>query len=321
MPQIDIRSTVLTAAIIMGVAAIFTLIFGIKNLVKGRKIPFFRKRHDQMARGWRLIIVAVILVPMGWLVLNYSEPVVYVFISPSPTVTQTPTITITPTITLTPTITETPIATDTPSITPTPSMPSEVEQFFEAEVPPNADAVFSPITFSRRITDDWQPIDPAEEFQNPVGQLFGLFSYDNMAIGSQWSVLWYWEDELVYFVTLPWEAGTGGFGYTNLNPEDGQWNPGNYEVQIFVGTEWKITGFFTVTGDPPTRTPTLSPTLTLTATPSPTSTFTPTATVTRSVTPSPSPTITRWPTATQTGFPSPTITRWPTLTQTPTPNP
>ncbi len=303
MPQIDIRSTVLTAAIIISIAAIFTLIFGINHLVKGRKIPFFRKRHDRMSRGWRLIVIAVILVPAAWLVLNFSEPVVYNFISPSPTVTQTPTITITPSITVTPTITLTPIATDTPSITPIPSMPAEIEDEFEAEVPPNPGAVFSPIAFSRRISDDWQPIDPAEEFENPVGQLFGTFSYDGMAVGSQWSALWYWEDELVYYVTIPWQAGTGGYGYTSWDPASDLWNPGSYEVQIFVGTEWKVSGFFTVTGEPPTRTPT------------------PTATVTRTATPSPSPTITRWPTATQTALPSPTKTRWPTATRTPTPTP
>ena len=41
MLKIDIQSTVFTAVIIMGVAAILTLIFGINHLTKGRKIPFF----------------------------------------------------------------------------------------------------------------------------------------------------------------------------------------------------------------------------------------------------------------------------------------
>ena len=80
MPQIDIHSTVLTAVIIMGLAAVLTLFFGIKYIIKSRKVPFYRKRHDRMVRGWRLIIMAIVLIPLTWAVLNYSEPVVYQFV-------------------------------------------------------------------------------------------------------------------------------------------------------------------------------------------------------------------------------------------------
>lgn len=304
MLQIDIRSTVLTAAIIIGVAALITLILGINHLSKGRKIPFFGKRHNRIQRGWRLIIIAIILIPAGWVVLNFSEPVVYRFISPSPTVTQTPTITNTPSITITPSITLTPTITDTPSITSTPSLPGEVENEFESEVTPNPDTVFSPIVFSQRITEDWQPIDPSDEFEIPVGRLIGSFTYNNMEIGAQWSALWYWEGELVHFQTQPWQNGTGGYGFTSWDPPSDQWRPGSYEVQLFVGTQWKISGFFTVTGEVATPTSTASPTLTAspTQTSSPTRTGTPTRTPTR--TPTVTPSQTRWPTATLTPTPT-----------------
>ena len=176
MPQIDIHSTVLTAVIIMGVAVVLTLIFGIRNIIKSRKVPFFRKRHDRMMKGWRMIIIAALLIPLTWAVLNYSEPIIYSYISPSPTRTQTPTITLTPSITLTPTITLSPTITDTPSITSTPSLPGEIEDLFESEITPNPDAVFSPIEFSQHLGDDLLPRDPAVEFVNPVGHLFGSFS-------------------------------------------------------------------------------------------------------------------------------------------------
>ncbi len=307
MLQLDIRSTVLTATILIGFAAVLTLIIGINHLLKGRKVPFYKKRHDRMVRGWRLIILAILLIPLGWIVLNFSEPVVYRFISFIPTTTQTPTLTITPTITLTPTIT------NTPSITSTPAVPEDIREDFEAEVTPGPEVLFSPLQFSRDVDEGLQPINPAAEFDNPVGHLFGTFSYNNMTDGVQWTALWYWEDELVYYETTLWEGGTGGYGYTDWNPESALWRPGMYEVQLFVGSQWQVSGWFTVTGEPPTATITPSPTASATQTPQPTET--PTATVTLTRWPSATLTITTTPTRTRT--PRPTDTRMPTPTETP----
>jgi len=307
--QIDIHSTVLMASIILGVFAVFAFIFGIRHLLKSRKIPFYGKRHYRVVRGWRLLITALLIIPLIWAILNFSEPVIYQYFPPSPTLTLTPTITLTPSITLTPTITMTPTITDTPSITSTPSIPSEVEEKFESEITPSDDELFSPLQFSRRLDDNLQPIDPAVEFENPVGHLYGAFSYNNMTDGVQWSALWYWEDELVYYESTLWEGGTGGYGYTDWDPSSDQWRPGIYEVQIFIGSTWKVSGFFTVSGEPPTPTITNTPTRTLTPTRMPTKTGTATTT------------FTLWPTATSTISPTPTSTRTPhpSDTQQPTP--
>jgi type VI secretion system secreted protein VgrG len=276
--QIDIHSTILTASILLGVFTVFAVIFGIRHLLKSRKIPFYGKRHHRVMQGWRLIITALLAIPLIWGLLNYSEPVIYQFFEPSPTLTLTPTITITPSITLTPTITLTPIITDTPSITSTPSMPPEIEKEFESGITASEDALFSPLQFSQRLDDSLQPIDPAVEFENPVGHLYGAFSYNNMTDGVQWSALWYWEGELVYYESTLWEGGTGGYGYTDWNPSSDQWRPGNYEVQLFINATWKVSGFFTVIGEPPTPTITNTPTQTLTPTQTHTETQQPTHT-------------------------------------------
>jgi type VI secretion system secreted protein VgrG len=309
MLQIDIHSTVLTASIIIGVFGILTLIIGIRHLLKSRKIPFYGKRHDRMVRGWRLIVLALLLFPLIYVIFNFSEPVIYQYFEPSPTLTLTPTITMTPSITLSPTITLTPTITDTPSITSTPSMPSEIEEDFESEITASEDALFSAIQFSRRLGEDLQPIDSAVEFENPVGHLYGTFSYNNMTDGVQWSALWYRGEELVYYESTLWEGGTGGYGYTDWNPSSDQWQPGIYEVQIFVGSTWKVSGFFTVIGEPPTPTITNTPT----QTPTPTQTQTKTGTSTA--------TSTLWPTATSTTSLTPTATRTPRPTDTQQPTP
>lgn len=311
MLQIDVHSTVLTAAIITIVFAIFAFAFGVRHFVKSFKIPYYAKRHDSIVRAWRLIVTALLLIPLAWVIFKFSEPVIYQYITPSSTLTITPSITMTPSITLTPTISLTPTITDTPSITNTPSIPQQIEAEFESEIAASQDALFSPLQFSRRLDDEWQPIDPLVEFENPVGHLYGAFSYNNMTDGVQWSALWYWEGELVYYETTLWEGGTGGYGYTDWEPPSDQWRSGSYEIQIFVGSNWMVSGFFTVIGEPPSPTITKSPTQTATMTPTATTTGTPTA----SSTLWPSTTTTITPTPTRTRTPRPTDTRQPTPTE------
>jgi hypothetical protein len=162
--------------------------------------------------------------------------------------------------------------------------------------------------------------------------MYAIFSYDQMVDGSQWSALWYRGDELVHFETIPWNGGSGGLGFSDWEPEPHEWLVGEYEVQIFAGLTWKISGVFTVTGDPPTPIPSATPTptntptntLTPTRTPWPTATPVPTATPRPTRTPYISPTITPsptpWPTSTRTPV-TPSPTTWPTQTRTPTPRP
>src|SRR4030043_18886 len=97
---------------------------------------------------------------------------------------------------------------------------------------PTPAAVFSPLQFAQALDKDFVPIDPATVFQNPVGHLYAQFTYDKMTPGAQWSALWYFGNELVYYETDPWDGGPGGVGYSDWNPEPSMWRVGEYEVQI-----------------------------------------------------------------------------------------
>lgn len=354
--SLDIHTGILTALGIIGLLALLFIWQGIRSIRSARRLPFFRMRRERMVRGWRLLFGAILLIAMGFLINTQAEPLIYSYFPPTatvtvtPTITQTPTITLTPTISLTPTITKTPSVTDTPTITPTPFIPLAVETRFTSTITPNPDAVFSKLIFTNGIDENYTALNPNTVFQNPVGHMYALFSYDGMAVGSQWTALWYREGELVHFETLPWDGQTGGLGYTDWEPRPEEWLPGEYVVQIFVGLTWKQSGAFTVEGEAPTpaptETPTLTPTptrtITPTRTPRPTSTTTPTRTprptFTPSLTPtitltrtpylSPTPTLSRtpWPTVTKTPVtpsitPQPTVTPRPTRTRAPTPTP
>jgi hypothetical protein len=284
-----------------------------------------------MVRGWRLLFFAAVMIFVSLFLNSYAEPAIYSFFPPTPTetltptITTTPTITETPTITLTPSITPTPEVTDTPTTTSTPRVPLAIEMEFTSVVTPNPDAVFSPIIFTRALNDDYEPIDPAVVFTNPIERLLAYFSYNNMTEGVQWTSLWFREGTLVHYETKPWDGAVGGYGYTDWSPDPSEWLPGEYQVDIFVGLNWVRSGQFIVEGTPPTPAPSLSPTSTETSPSTATSTRTPVPTLTDTTTRTvpPTPTITLTPTITNTRVPSatlsPTITRWPSPTRTITP--
>ncbi len=295
--KLDIHPAVVTATILSALGALAAIWWGITAIRAARRISFFRIRRQRVSVGWRLIFFAACLGAASLLLGFYGEPVIYRYFPPSPTLTRTPTMSLTPSISLTPTITETPTITLTPllSYTPTasltPFLPPEIITQFQSSVTPNPEAAFSPIYFSQHISS-YQAVNPATVFQNPVGRLFASYSYNNMLNGSQWTMLWYRNGTLVHTETAPWSAGSGGYGYAFWNPSPDQWQPGTYQVLIFVGVEAKSVGQFIVEGEPPTLTPTRTATITLTPTLTPSVTSTPLPTLTLT------PSNTRFPTAT-----------------------
>jgi len=118
---------------------------------------------------------------------------------------------------------------------------------------------------TKRIDRNNQAVNPGEEFENPLRRLFGAFTYDNLANGVRWTAIWYFGKERICVVSIQWEDGTGGFGYTECEQE--YWLPGEYEIQMFIGERWLVSTRFSVIGDPPTATPTMTRTATPSSTP------------------------------------------------------
>jgi hypothetical protein len=324
--NLDIHTGVSTAFMLAAAGALLSLWLGIRTIRSGQKLMFFRKRRDLMVRGWRMMFTAAILGVIAFSLFRFAEPAAYKIFPPSPTVTITPTITLTPTISETPTITPTPSITPTSAISPTPVLPPDIVLQFQSSTTPDPASVFSTLTFSKKVDENNLPVDPQTEFKNPIGSLYATFSFDKMVAGTQWTAVWYqvanWK--MICYETKPWDASTGGYGYTECAASADLWQPGEYEVQLFVGQVWSSSGRFVVTGTPPTATATASPSRTPlpTATPKPTSTITPTRTETVTLGPSLTPTASLTPTITITRTPSmtPTITqtRPPTSTMKPT---
>ncbi len=334
--SLDIHTAVQTALVLAIVAMVLSLWGGVRSIQSARNLKFFRMRRDRIVRGWRMVFFSFTMIVVSILLRGYAEPVIYSFYPPTATVTLTttvtltPTFSLTPTITLSPTITPTPAVSDTPTVTPTPHIPLAIDIQFTSQVTPNTTqpALFSPLKFAQKLDKDYQPINPATTFQNPVGHLYAQYSFNDMIKGVQWSALWYRMGTLVYFETKPWDGSTGGYGYTDWNPAPQEWLAGQYEVQIFVGHEFIVSGFFTVEGAPPTPPASATPTRTITptltrqpsSTPSPVNTPIPSQTpVPPTLPPSltPTPQNTHEPTWTP-GVIYPTGTHAPTFTPSPT---
>jgi hypothetical protein len=141
---------------------------------------------------------------------------------------------------------------------------------FQGIVTPNPDAVFTPLQFSTQF-DGTNPVDPKTVFELPIQTMYGGFDYNNLVPGVQWTALWYHDQKLICYETQPWDGGTGGIGgYTECSNPIGGWQPGQYEVQLFMGYDWKVVGRFIVIGSPeaaPTGTPTFTPIPTFTPAP------------------------------------------------------
>jgi len=281
LPPLDIKSFVNTAMLLMIFVGMLILWRGIREIRFSSSTSFIRVRRARVSAGWRMIMGGFILAALGLLLKAFGEPLAYRYIPITATPTLIPTETTAPLITPIPTSTPIPSITLAPADpnaqinTPTPHIPLVVEVMFEGQVTPPADAVFSPLTFSHGLDASYNPKGPGTEFTNPVGHLYASFSYDHMAEGVQWTALWYREVELVHYETMVWERdwGSGGYGFTDWDPNPSEWLPGNYYVIIFVGHVPMRTGSFTVSGLPPTASiPPIQPTALIlaTSTPSPT---------------------------------------------------
>lgn len=271
--------------LLSGVVLILGLISGVRTIARSRKLLYYQLRQKRVNQGWRSIFFSLILaVAIYFLVppfMRQNDLTLSVF--PTSTMTTVPTPTLSDEELV---ASQTPVATET--IVPTPDpldlirLPREVAAEFTGELTPNPETVFSPLTVSLDLNlEDYSPIDAGLEFEYPARKLVVTFSYDKMLDNTQWSVVWYRDDSMIFYETIPWTFNSGGYGYAEVTSEQADLLPGVYLVEMYVGFELMSYTEFVITGVAPTQTATKAPTLTPTATNTRAPTLTPTATHTR----------------------------------------
>lgn len=330
--------------LILGLGAIFSLLSAIHTLQSSRRWSDYRlrRRYIVQARGSVLLSVLSGALAVGLLLVGRSWQRSATPAAPPPTptfATETavppaaapPTETTTgipaspPTETPAPTETATvfvasatPVIPPTIALTATPAMPIAVQALIQGTGTPAFAAQFGRLRFSTEI-NNYTLVAPGEEFQNPIKQMYSVFTYQPVGVKIQWTALWYQNAELKYVDTTSWQDFPAGVAVAVWRRPAPEWKPGQYEVQIFVGTEWKASGRFALEGEPPTVTPSPLPSSTPTALPTSTITNTPSITPTWTASPQPPPTRTPRPSATASSTAAATAT--PTNTETPQPRP
>jgi hypothetical protein len=241
--------------LIAGVA--FALYMGWRELQSAKQLPFFKVRRGRVARAWRFFIVGIALGLIAVAIQIFGMQAVRrlpatISFAPGEQTELEATASVTNTVTRTPENTATPSITPSPTERGTPMLPDGVADLFAESVTPDERAVFGPIDVATEVI---YPARPGEEiFETVEGPLYGLFSYDYLESGVRWTAVWYWEGDVICVDSKPWDGGSGGWGYTECEPD--QWAPGDYFIDMFLGQEWWITAEFTVLGTAATLTPT-----------------------------------------------------------------
>lgn len=271
----DLFSRTNLLVFILVAVSFFLLLSGVRALRLGSRTIYFRHRRQRVLAGWWMTGGSLLLAVVALLLYRARIPI----LAPEPTATAVIASPVVVTPSRTPTSTPRPgrTMTATATSTATPHLPISLEIMVVSSVTPQPTAVISDIRFSEALDGNY-PIGNRFEFTNPILRMYASFAYSHMTYGAQFTVLWFRNGELVFFESGPWESGGRGGASVKWEPAIHEWHQGEYEVQFFVGTQWKATGRFTLRGNPPTPTdtPTSSPTWTSSPSPSETPSATPT---------------------------------------------
>ena len=279
-------------SLLLAAAAFFFISAGVRALRLGSRTIYFRHRRQRVLAGWWMTGAALLLAGIAALTFRSQNPM---FIPAPLTATPLERASLAP---ATPSRTSTPAprpsraVTATTSLTATPHLPLSLEIMVISSVTPQASANISDIRFTENLDSGVYPVGNRNEWVNPLSRMYASFVYSHMTYGAQFTALWFRNGELVFFESGLWKAGGRGRASSKWEPAPHEWHPGEYEVQFFVGTEWKATGRFSVSGEPPTSTFTPAPTLTSTPSPTWTSSPVPSETATPTVPPSRTPSTT-----------------------------
>lgn len=219
----------------------------ISQLVRARRAPYYALRRSALRRATRWLLVMLILQALAVALWVTPPRVADVLSSPTPARTATPTGVPTPTPTPLPTRTPTPTPTRRPTATPpfiptsTPSipLPNSALSPIPSAVPAREDARIAIITLATDVDANEQPVDPGTEFPPGDYRLYIFFTYEGMNEGATTTFAWYGNEEFIDSDTWAWDLderrrwGEEGRTYYYFRLPGG-WEPGLYEVHVFI---------------------------------------------------------------------------------------
>jgi hypothetical protein len=254
------------------------VLFAVALLAVGISVLWFRRaRLDryyvmrEMARRrgvlWLLVTLVSFLVSVVLLCVRSCSPHIPATPSPQPTTATVPAATLTsatdvPSFTPLPSPTPTRRPTATPPASPTPTpgypLPETALSPLPGAVAAGPDAEITFRAFALDV-ENGRPVDPGSLFPSGDYRLYFFFEYQGMATGVTWTYGWYREGEYIEGNTCLWGVdmetevgpcprigGSAGSNYLYFRMPGG-YEPGTYEVHVWIEERFQIVAQFTIT--------------------------------------------------------------------------
>ncbi|HHH40430.1 MAG TPA: hypothetical protein ENK56_00315 [Chloroflexi bacterium] len=248
----DLAPWLIGGSLLVLVALIFT---GIQGFITFRRARYHVVREAARRRViWAfsfampvgLLALILILIPhTGPPLLSRPRPTPMPSPQPTPTFTSTPTATATMTATPTPTRPPTATPPPIPTFTPTAQLPQSARSPLPSAVPPPADARIIFETLALGVDEAGNPVEPGESFAAGTHRIYVFFTWQGIPKNVPWTHAWYRDNVYLGGETTLWSWDVAGRGYLYFVPPDG-YRPGEYEVQVFLGTRLQFRKRFTI---------------------------------------------------------------------------
>jgi len=235
-----------------GVAGVLAL----HQVIRARRARFFiLARHATRKARRRLTTTTLLLVGAALVAIVEPDIPVPELATPSPTSDEArpePTATrdalpAAPTASPTPTPT-----TPTPSASPTPAVPPPDIALtpIPGALPARDEARIELAALAMEKSEAGRPVDPATTFPEGQHALYLFFTYSGLENGVPRTFAWYKEGEFWPRCsdTDLWAWGPRGATWFFCWPSDG-WQPGDYEIRVFVDARLQGIAGFTIAGD------------------------------------------------------------------------
>lgn len=243
--------------------ALLLFAISLRLFKRSRTDVFWRRRREAGQRGWRLFVLAsglllfsavtcVLTVAIGLVSDKNEADAGRVSLTPPPTVLAEnsnsvgtlPPLTDTPppddlgsrattpaSIPLVVIVTATPVYTPTPSPFPTytPNVPPVV-----SSVTPQPGATLRIVALDDQIDANFGPVNPRTSFVAGVKRLYLFVEFSEMTEGVLWRRVIYKDGELFDDNAYLWGLESNGTGYFFFGHDSG-FEPGNYEIRLFIG--------------------------------------------------------------------------------------
>jgi hypothetical protein len=112
---------------------------------------------------------------------------------------------------------------------------------------PRSEPAFANLTLSVEKTARDTPVEPTVLIPAGTQEFWAFFDYENMVDGTEWTVNWYQEGEVVLTDTGDWDGGRSGSYWFSTTSQRGM-SPGAYRIELLIGDQQAALTNFWVTG-------------------------------------------------------------------------